>query len=56
LDKILEYDTDGTIKNVDLIKLSKWLDLFSKGKLTPYEIEALKTVLLTLPGYIDKKI
>jgi len=56
LDEILEYDTDGTIKNVDLIKLSKWLDLFSKGKLTPYEIEALKTVLLTLPGYIDKKI
>lgn len=54
LDELLTYDDDGTIKDVDGAKLQEWLTLFLQGKLTPAQTEALKTAVLTLPGYIDK--
>ncbi|OJG98869.1 hypothetical protein RV18_GL002731 [Enterococcus termitis] len=54
LDELLAYDSDGTIKDVDEAKLQEWLKLFVQGKLTPAQAEALKTALLTLPGYLDK--
>lgn len=54
LDELLDYDSDGRIKDIDENKLQEWLQLFAQGKLTSAQMEALKTACLTLPGYLDK--
>lgn len=51
LSKIITYDKDGLIKSVNFEEAEKWM---KSGKLTQAQIEALKTLYLTLPGYLDK--
>ncbi|MTD41846.1 DUF4474 domain-containing protein [Erwinia sp. CPCC 100877] len=54
LEELVDYDADGTIKDIDADKLQEWLVLFVQGKLTTAQVEALKTAMLILPGYIDE--
>lgn len=51
LSKIITYDKDGLIKSVNFEEAEKWM---KSGKLTQAQIEALKTLYLTLSGYFDK--
>lgn len=51
LSKIITYDKDGLIQSVNFEEVEKWM---KSGKLTQAQIEALKTLYLILPGYLDR--
>lgn len=56
LEELLTFDEKGTIIDVNFDKLIAWQKLFLKGKLNSTQIQAVKTAMLTIPGFLDKKI
>jgi hypothetical protein len=55
LSKLITYeDKNGKIKDYNYERILNWILLFKMGKLTSSQILALKTAIMSFPGFIDR--